>query len=88
MRAPGMNIGFLQALSAGPVPDPSYATGAIGTSFMTPVQAAFRAQRKKFGSLDDPDAGGYNLAQIDWNKDDGTCEVGHTDTAADGWYSS
>jgi hypothetical protein len=83
-----MNIGYLQALSAGPTPDPSYAAGAIGTSFFTPVQAAFRAMRRKYGSTDDPDAGGYNLAQIDWNKDDGTCEVGAMDATSDGWYAS
>jgi hypothetical protein len=88
MRAPGLQIGFLQALSAGPVPDPSYASGAIGHSFFTPEQGAFRAQRRRYGSLDDPDAGGYSLAMIDWNKDDGTCEYGPMEATSDGWYAT
>lgn len=82
-----MQIGFLQALSAGPTPDPSFAHGAIGPSFFTPEQAAFNATRKKYGTSDDPDAGGYYLAQIDWNKDNGTSECAGTDATNDGWYA-
>lgn len=83
-----MQIGFLQALSAGPVADPSYAAGAIGPAFLTPEQGAFKATRKKYGSADDPDAGGYSLAQIDWNKDTGTCEYGPMEATNDGWYGT
>lgn len=82
-----MPMGFMQILSAGPVPDPEYAGGAVGESFLTPQQGAFRAMRRKYGSIDDPDAGGYNLATIDWNKDDGTCEVGSADVTSSGWFA-
>ena len=81
-----MQMGFMQILSAGPAPDPEYLGGAIGTSFHTPEQAAFKAQRKKYGA-DDPDAGGYSLAQIDWDKDSGTAEYGPWEATSDGWYS-
>jgi hypothetical protein len=81
-----MQMGFLQVLSAGNQPDPPYASGAIGTSFHTPEQRAFKATRKKYGSLDDPDAGGYSLAQIDWDKDNGDCTVGMTEATPGGWY--
>ena len=81
-----MSMGYMQILSAGPVENPAYLDGAIGTSFMTPVQAAFKATRKKYGSADDPDAGGYSLAMIDWDKDSGTSEVGSLDPTNDGWY--
>ena len=81
-----MQMGFLQILSAGVAPPPPFARGAIGPSFLTPEQGAFRSMRKKYGTLDDPDAGGYSLAQIDWNKDDGTCIYGPMEPAADGWY--
>jgi hypothetical protein len=80
-------MGFMQILSAGDAPPPPYASGAIGTSFNTPQTSAFNATRKKYGTLDDPDAGGYNLAQIDWNKDDGTTVVGHLEPTDDGWMA-
>lgn len=82
-----MQMGFLQILSAGPAPNPTYLNGNIGTSFFTPETAAFHATRKKYGSLDDPDAGGYSLAQIDWNKDNGDAVVGHMEPTKDGWYA-
>ena len=85
MRAPGMSMGYMAILSAGPTPPPAYAEGAIGPAFMTPVQAAFKATRKKYGSADDPDAGGYSLASIDWDKDTGTSEVGQLEATNDGW---
>ena len=85
MRTPGLNLGFMQILSAGPQPNPTVVDGAIGTSFFTPVQAAFRNTRRKYGSLDDPDAGGYSLAQIDWDKESGACEVGHLEPTSEGW---
>jgi hypothetical protein len=81
-----MQLGFMQALSAGPVPNPTYVEGDIGPAFMTPTQAAFKATRKKFGSDDDQDAGGYSVAQVDWDKDNGTCEVGPMEATSDGWY--
>jgi hypothetical protein len=81
-----MQLGFMQALSAGPAPNPAYLGGAIGPAFHTPEQAAFKATRKKYGSDDDPDAGGYSLAQIDWDKDNGTCEVSSMDATSDGWW--
>lgn len=86
MRAPGLQLGFLQILSAGPAPNPTYVNGNIGPAFMTPETAAFNATRKKYGSTDDPDAGGYSLAQIDWDKDDGGCGVGPLEATDDGWY--
>lgn len=82
-----MQLGFMQILSAGQAPPPPYTATAIGASFHTPEQAAFKATRKKFGSLDDPDAGGYSLAQIDWNKDDGTTTVGSMEATKDGWLA-
>ena len=85
MRAPGMSMGYMQILSAGPVPDPSFASGAIGPAFLTPQQGAFKATRKKYGG-DDPDAGGYSLAQIDWDKESGTSEVGMAEATKGGWY--
>jgi hypothetical protein len=81
-----MSMGFMSILSAGPQQRPAYAEGAVGPAFMTPEQGAFKAMRKKYGSADDPDAGGYSLAQIDWDKDDGSCEVGHLEATNDGWY--
>lgn len=80
-----MNLGGLAALSAGQAPPPPYTESAIGVSFLTPEQAAFNATRKKYGSIDDPDAGGFHLNQIDWNKDDGTTTVGTLDATNDGW---
>jgi hypothetical protein len=80
-----MQMGFLQILSAGQAPPPAYSKGAIGVSYFTPEQGAFRAQRKKYGTLDDPDAGGYHLNQIDWNKDDGTCVNGPMEATGSGW---
>lgn len=87
MRGGGLPMGFQQILSAGPAPNPAYIEGAVGTSFFTPVQAAFRAMRKKYGSGDDPDAGGYSLAQINFDKETGTSEVGSMDPTSDGWLS-
>ena len=80
-----MQMGFLQILSAGQAPPPAFTKSAIGVSYFTPEQGAFRAMRKKYGTLDDPDAGGYSLAQIDWNKDDGTCMVGPMEATRGGW---
>jgi hypothetical protein len=87
MRAPGLQMGFMQILSAGPAPDPEYLGGAIGTSFLTPQQGAFRAQRKKYGTIDDPDAGGYHLNEINWDKDSGTTEVSPLEANGTGWYA-
>jgi hypothetical protein len=81
-----MSMGFMDILTAGPQTRPAYAEGAIGTSFHTPEQAAFKAARKKYGTIDDPDAGGYSLAQIDWDKDTGMCETGGLDATNGGWY--
>ena len=80
-----MQMGFMQVLSAGPVPNPTYLGGSIGTSFLTPEQGAFRATRKKYGTLDDPDAGGYHLNQIEWDKESGSAEVGPLEATKDGW---
>lgn len=82
-----MSTGFLPILSAGPVENPAYLGGAIGASFHTPEQAAFKASRKKYGTSDDPDAGGYSLAQIDWDKDSGTTETSSLDPTDDGWMA-
>lgn len=87
MRGPGLPMGFMQALSAGPAPNPTYVDGDIGPAFFTPVQAAFRAMRKKYGTDDDPDAGGFSLAQINFDKETGSCEVGPMDPTSDGWYA-
>lgn len=78
---------FLDLISAGPEQtQPPFAGAAIGTSWMTPETAAFRATRKKYGSLDDPDAGGYQLSQIHWDKEG--CEVSNMDATYGGWYGS
>jgi hypothetical protein len=91
MRAPGMNLpatqGFMGILTAAPSTPPTYLDGAIGTSFFTPETEAFNATRKKYGSLDDPDAGGYSLAQIDWDKDNGDAEMTMLEAADGGWYA-
>jgi hypothetical protein len=91
MRAPGMNLPvtnmFATTLSAGPSVEPVYLDGAIGSSFLTPAQDAWNDGRKKFGSLDDPDAGGYDLRQIDWDKDNGSAEMTTLEATGDGWYA-
>jgi hypothetical protein len=92
MRTSGMNLPvpktWAQTMSAGPSDLPVYLGGAIGTSFLTPEQGGWNDGRKKYGSLDDPDAGGYSLAQIDWNKDNGDCEMTMLEATNDGWYSA
>lgn len=85
MNLPG---GYMGILSAGPTRLPYALDGAIGTGFATPQQAAFKATRKKYGSLDDPDAGGYHLSQIWWDKDNGDCEVNPLEATYGGWYSN
>jgi hypothetical protein len=87
MRAAGLQMGFLQILSAGPAPNPTYVNDNIGTSFMTPEQGFFKAQRKRFGA-DDPDAGGYSLAQIDWNKDNGDATYAPLEPTTNGWINA
>ncbi len=86
MNLPVTNM-FATTLSAGPSVPPYYLSGAIGTSFLTPETAAFNARRKKYGSLDDPDAGGYMLNQIDWDKDNGDAELTTLEATSDGWYA-
>jgi hypothetical protein len=89
MRVPGMNLPtqYLDVLSAGPSVPPYYLSGAIGTSFLTPSQGAWNDGRKRFGSLDDPDAGGYQLNQILWDKDNGDAEMTTLEATSDGWYA-
>ena len=91
MRTPGMNLpvpnAWADTMSAGPSDLPVYLKGAIGTSFMTPEQGAWNDGRKKYGSLDDPDAGGYSLAQINWDKDNGNTEMTMLEATNDGWYA-
>ena len=79
---------FATTLSAGPSTPPYYLKGAIGPSFLTPETAAFNATRKKYGSMDDPDAGGYCLAQIDWDKDNGQAEMSQLEATNSGWYAA
>jgi len=79
--------GFMDLFTAGPSV-PSYnLNGAIGTSFLTPAQDAYNDRRALFGSLDDPDAGGYDLRQIDWDKDNGTAEMTTLEATSCGWYA-
>ena len=54
-------------------------TAAIGTSHFTPAYEDFMATSRRFGyppraryGQDEPDAGGYQLNMIAWNKDTGT----------------
>jgi len=84
MSLPGS---YMDILSSGPSAPMACLDGAIGTSFHTPETAAFNAPRKKYGSLDDPDAGGYNLAQVDWDKDNGAAEVTMLEATNAGWYA-
>jgi len=84
MNIPG---GYMDVLSAGQTPPPPFASGAIGTSFFTPEQGAWRALRKLYGSLDDPDAGGYQLSQVVWDKDNGAAELTTLEATNAGWYA-
>ena len=90
MRTAGLNLPtqYMDVLSAGPSLEPMYLHGAVGTAFLTPEQGAFKATRKKYGTLDDPDAGGYHLNQIDWDKDNGDTEVTAMEATYGGWYSA
>ena len=92
MRTPGMNLpqqgnAWADVMTSGPSDLPLYLKGAIGTSFFTPEQDAWNDGRKRYGSLDDPDAGGYSLAQIDWDKDNGRAEMTMLEATNDGWYA-
>jgi hypothetical protein len=80
--------GFMDVLSAGPSVPMYCLEGAIGTSFLTPEQDAWNDGRKRYGTLDDPDAGGYQLAQIDWDKDNGTAEMSMLEATDSGWYAA
>ena len=79
--------GFMDLLTAGPSAPPTYLAGDIGPSFHTPKTAAFNATRKKYGTLDDPDAGGFMLNQIDWDKDNGDAEMTQLEATNAGWYA-
>jgi len=85
MTLPG---GYMGVLSAGPSEPPYCLGGPIGASFLTPDQQAARNTRAKYGSLDDPDAGGYHLAQVDWDKDTGNAEVSPMEAGPTGWYAA
>jgi hypothetical protein len=91
VRSPGANLpvtnGWAQTMTSGPSDLPVYLQGAIGTSFMTPAQGAWNDGRKKYGSLDDPDAGGYQLNQIIWDKDNGDAEMTTLEATNGGWYA-
>lgn len=76
---------YLDVLSQGPSAPPIYLSGLIGPSFMAPDQGAWNDGRKRFGTLDDPDAGGYHLNQIDWDKDTGDTEVSAMEATNGGW---
>ena len=84
MAIPG---GYMGILSAGPTQAPYALHGSIGTGFLTPQQSAFKATRKMYGTLDDPDAGGYQLSQIWWDKDNGDAEINPLEATYGGWYS-
>ena len=78
---------FLDYITPGPVPNPAFLDGTIGTNFLTPDQAWFRQRtnRRKFGE-GDPDAGGYVMSRIHWNKEDGTLSYLTTDAGPAAWY--
>ena len=78
---------YLDYLTPGPVDNPAFLDGAIGTSFMTPEQAWFRQRtnRRVYGE-GDPDAGGYPLSRIHWNKEDGTLSFMTMDAGPAAWY--
>jgi hypothetical protein len=89
MRTTGMNLpvtrGFIDIIMAGPSqPMTAVTEGDVGPQFFTPEQQAFRNQRKLYGG-DDPNAGGYNLAQIDWDKESGRLSVGAMEPTSGGW---
>lgn len=91
MRTAGMNLpvtdGYMKAISAGPSqPLAKVTDGSVGNEYWTPEQQAFRNERKLYGG-DDPQMGGYNLAQIDWDKEDGRLSVGHLEPTPNGWIS-
>lgn len=77
--------GFLDVLSAGPSPNPTYLDGSVGTHFITPDQLYFRSTRRHYGE-GDPDIGGYKLSSIHFDKESGTTTVGQMDVGPSGWY--
>jgi hypothetical protein len=80
-------MNFLDYLESGFHRGPVLTSGAIGSSFFTPVQSDFRDSRKRFGE-GDPNRGTYNLNQVHWNKENGTVSVSTLDVGPSSWYGS
>ena len=82
-----MTQNYLDIIMAGPQENPTYVNGNIGPSFLTPEQQWFRQRtnRRVYGE-GDPDAGGYQLSRIHWNKEDGTLSYLTTDAGPAAWY--
>lgn len=85
MRLPG---GYMDILQAGNDYDPVYLQDpAIAPGYLTPEQWWFRerSHTRKYGE-GDPDVGGYNLAEVIFDKDDGGVTVGMCDVGPSAWY--
>ncbi len=85
MNLPGS---YMDILSSGPAYEPGWLDSpAIAPAFLTPDQQEFRerSHTRKYGE-GDPDLGGYNLAEVIFDKETGTAMVGMTDVGPSGWY--
>ena len=85
MNLPG---GYMDILTAGPEVQPVYLQcPAIAPGYLTPDQWWFRerSHTRRYGE-GDPDVGGYNLAEVIFDKNDGGATVGMTDVGPSAWY--
>lgn len=80
-------MNFLDYIAGGGYANGPVPSGAIGPAFLTPAQADFRATRRRFGE-GDPSVGGYNLAQVHFDKETGTCSVAQLDVGPSSWYGT
>lgn len=85
IRMPG---DYLALISAGPQYWPHYLDSpAVAPGYLTPDQWWFRerARVRRYGE-GDPDRGGYPLAEVIFDKEEGTAMVGQCDVGPSGWY--
>lgn len=79
---------YMDILSAGQAYMPAYLEHPdIGPGFLTPDQQEFRARnRVRTYGEDDPNVGGYNMAEVVFDKRDGGATVGMMDVGPSAWY--
>lgn len=78
---------YLTYLESGFQAGPVLTSGALGPAFLTPGQRDFRDMRRKYGE-GDPDRGNFNLAQVHFNKENGSVSVQTLDVGPSSWYGS